>query len=131
MIFNDFLDLVFSECSQLVKLTSCMHVTTLHALFCLFISCMWCVGERCSIASVGDDNALTVTILSLVTGPYPLFTVDTQLSNLSAHSSSITGTSINCLWSKLDIIMVAVVHLCLSACLSHSIYLRRCAIPSR
>lgn len=50
------------------------------------------VGNKCSIATVGDDNALSVTTLSLVVGPQVSFTVDTQCSNLSAHSSSITGT---------------------------------------
>ena len=51
-------------------------------------------GKRHIIASVGDDNALTVSELEVVTAEStgsPVVKLIRQCSEMSAHSSSITG----------------------------------------
>ncbi len=63
------------------------------------------------MATIGDDNALVVTHFSLSSGPNPTVSIEGQCSELSAHSSSITGTmsasspgveeSIHCVYSEM------------------------------
>lgn len=71
-----------------------------HCMLCYLI-CEWfgddfdTVDEDCyTIATVGDDNAVVVTLCRLVCldSSSPILTVEHQFSEPSAHSSSITGT---------------------------------------
>ena len=70
-----------------------------HCMLCYLI-CAWfsddfgAVDEGCyTIATVGDDNAVVVTLCKLVCLDHssPILAVEHQFSEPSAHSSSITG----------------------------------------
>ena len=74
---------------------------------------MWCctdynnfvsiaVDGHLTVVTVGDDNALTVTHLTLTTTPHLSMSLHTQSTHSTAHSSSITGEDIPSLYTLLS-----------------------------
>ena len=88
------------NCALVIKSYSYgQYISFGHCMLCCLI-CAWfsddfgAVDEGCyTIATVGDDNAVVVTLCKLVCLDHssPILAVEHQFSEPSAHSSSITG----------------------------------------